>query len=49
MVWQGRKEVKNMALLRKNEGKRNDVALNRAEAEQANALNYWNLRINKAN
>jgi hypothetical protein len=38
-----------MALLRKNEGKKNEDALDRAEAEQANALYYWGLRMNKAN
>ena len=37
-----------MALLRKNEYKKDEDALNRAEAEQANALYYWNLRMNKA-
>jgi hypothetical protein len=38
-----------MALLRKNEHKKNEAALDRAEAEQANALHYWNLCMNKAN
>jgi hypothetical protein len=42
-------EVRNMALLRKNEYKKDEDAVNRAEAEQANALCYWSLRMNKAN
>jgi hypothetical protein len=41
--------VRNMALLRKNEYKKDEDALNRAEAEQANALNYWGLHMNRAN
>jgi hypothetical protein len=38
-----------MALIRENEGKKNEDAFERAEAEQANALHYWSLYINKAN